>query len=27
VYLCDHAHLEEALLNVMQMDWDLKHNN
>ena len=27
VYLCDHSHLEEALLNVMEADWDLKHTN
>ena len=27
VYLCDHSYLEEALLNVMTTDWDLKHNN
>ncbi len=26
VYLCGHSHLEEALLEVMKMDWDLKHN-
>ena len=23
VYLCDHSHLEEALLNVMETNWDL----
>lgn len=27
VYLCDHSHLEEALLDVMKTDWDLKHTN
>jgi len=27
VYLCDHSHLEEALLTVMKADWDLKHSN
>lgn len=27
VYLCDHSHLEEALLNVMTADWGLKHTN
>lgn len=26
VYSCDYKHLEEALLNVMTKDWDLKHN-
>lgn len=25
VYLCDHSHLEEALLDAMQTDWNLKH--
>jgi threonine synthase len=25
VYLCDHSHLEEALTNIMEKDWDLKH--
>lgn len=27
VYLCNHSHLEEGLLNVMTSDWDLKHYN
>jgi len=25
VYLCDHSHLEEALINIMEIDWDLNH--
>lgn len=25
VYLCDHSNLEEALTNIMETDWDLKH--
>jgi len=25
VYLCDYLHLEEALTNIMETDWDLKH--
>ena len=25
VYLCDHSHLEEALTNIMESNWDLNH--
>ena len=25
VYLCDHSHLELALTNIMETDWDLNH--
>jgi hypothetical protein len=25
VYLCDHDHLEEALLDIMNADWDIAH--
>jgi len=25
VYSCDHSHLEEALTNIMEIDWDLNH--
>ncbi len=27
VYLCDHSHLEKALLDIMSKDWDLTYNN
>ncbi len=27
VYLCDHAHLEEALLEIMNSVWDMTHTN
>jgi threonine synthase len=25
VYLCDHLHLEEGLIDIMEKDWDLNH--
>ena len=25
VFLCDYSHLEEALTNIMETDWDLNH--
>jgi len=25
VYLCDHSHIEEALINIMENDWNLNH--
>lgn len=25
VYLCDYSHLEKALTNIMETDWDLNH--
>lgn len=27
VYLCDHANLEEALLDIMNTDWDITHTS
>lgn len=27
VFLCDYSYLEEALFNIMETNWDLKHNN
>jgi threonine synthase len=27
VFLCDHSHLEKALVEIIETDWDLKHTN